>query len=138
MFSDGIRYEVELLCRYPEWWRFNLYMIVVGYDATGNRVFFDNYTDRVYELEFNTQRTGAPAGYDPARPVKIVSNPCDHVEVYVYVVTNTFPDSTAIKDSPPFTAVLRVTPAGGRPQERSYEVNQWGGLTIVAERFSVE
>lgn len=110
-------------------------MIVAGYDNTGNRVSFDNYVDRVYELEFGTGRRTAPEDYNKKRPVKIISELCLYIEVYIYIVVNTFPDSEMIKDSPPFKATLKVTPQGGKPEERSYEVNQWGGMTVTAEKF---
>lgn len=114
-------------------------MIVVGYDDAGDRVSFDNFTDKVYEVEFGIERKSPPAGYDPLRPARLVSAPCDHIEVYLYVVANTFPDSVAIKDSPPFKVRLKVTPEGSKvAEERSYDVNQWGGLTIPAERFPAE
>lgn len=124
------------MCEYPEWWRFNIYIIVAGYDIAGNRVSFDNFTDKVYEIGFGTDRRQPPVDYNPLRPVGLAVGPCEYVEVYVYVVVNTFPDSAAIKDSPPFEAVLKVMPEGGEAQERSYDVNQWGGLTVVAEKFS--
>lgn len=126
------KYKVELLCDYPEWWRYNLFVMVVGLDESGNVVAFNNFSDRVYDAEYGSEGRGAPEGYNNEGRVAVESDPCDHVEIYVYVVANTFPASAAIKDSPPFEVVLRVSAAGKVLEEKPYEVNQWGGLTVVA------
>lgn len=126
---------VELVCGYPQWWRFNLYMMVVSCDSQGNTLSFKNFTDRVYDVEYGARRE-SPKGYDPsARKAMIESDPCHHIEVYVYAVTNTFPDSESIKDSPPFDATLSVSADGVLIAREDYEVNQWGGLTIAGRRF---
>ncbi|MCD8173833.1 MAG: hypothetical protein LUD76_10340 [Alistipes sp.] len=135
MVTELIRYSVELVCGYPEWWRFNLYIMVVGFDRDGNSLSFTNFTDRIYDLDTAPGRT-APPGFDAAaRKACVESPPCHYIEVYAYAVTNTFPESESIKDSPPFQATLMVS-AGGRPfASDSYEVNQWGGLTISGRRY---
>ena len=55
MLSDKYKYEVEFSCSEHDFWRFNLFMIVVGYDDNGERLSFDDLTDRVYELEYGEQ-----------------------------------------------------------------------------------
>ncbi|MCC8034804.1 MAG: hypothetical protein LIO77_02580 [Rikenellaceae bacterium] len=138
MLTDGNKYVVELFCGYPEWWRFNIYMMIVSCDKEGNSLSFRNYTDRIYDVEYGTGR-GGPEGFDPAgRIATIESDPCHHIEVYAYAVTNTFPDSESIKDSPPFQAILTVKVDGEQISTRRYDVNQWGGLTISGQRFGLE
>lgn len=128
-------YSAELLCDFPDWWRFNIYMMIVGYDREGTQIGFDNLTDRVFDMEFGgTDKRKAPENYDAQRPLFLKSSPCDYAEIYVYAVTNTFPESEIIKDSPPFKVELRVRAGDRLLESRHYEVNQWGGLTIVAHR----
>ncbi len=135
LFSEQSGYTVELFCDYSQWWRYNLYVVVIGYDHNGERVCYRNLVDRVYDIAEVGVTRSAPADYDPLRPVKLESGPCAYADVYLYVVPNTFPDSEFIKDSPAFNLVLQVS-AGGRVLERSeHQVNQWGGLTVVAHRI---
>lgn len=130
-------YEVELLCDHPQWWRFNVYIMIAGYDDSGNRSTFNNLIDRVYDPQYTASRQ-ASEGYDATRILKLASDPCAWAEAYVYVVANTFPDSPVIKESRPFPLTMKVSAAGKTIEEVPCEVNPWGGLTIVAHRMAVE
>lgn len=135
MLTEGTRYMVELACGYPGWWRFNLYVTVVCFDGGGNSISFRNFSDKVYDPQISSERI-SPEGFDPARrAVHVESAPCSYIEVYVYAVTNTFPDSDSIKNSPPFDAVLTVSAAGKVVGSEVYRVNQWGGLTVAGRKF---
>lgn len=134
MLSDKYKYEVEFSCSEHDFWRFNLFMIVVGYNGTGERVSFDDLTDRVYELEYGEQERTAPPGYSDLRSAVITTGDCAYVEIYVYAVANTLPASVLIKDTPSFPARLKVTADNLTVIDHEYTVNPWGGLTIVALR----
>lgn len=132
--NTGTKYKVELLCDYPEWWRYNVYMMVVGFDSGGNNAVFNNFIDKVYDANYGGEPRQAPAGYVTPREIALVTGECACIEIYIYVVANTFPQSAVISESPSFDARLRVSADGRVLKEKIYEVNQWGGLTIVAER----
>ena len=137
MVKEATKYCVELLCDYPQWWRYNIFMMAVGYDRDGNTVSFNNLIDKVYDADYGSGVRTEPAGYPTPRTARLESDPCAYADLYVYVVANTFPLSAAIADSPPFEAVLRIS-GGGLIEERRCEVNQWGGLTVVAHRVCTE
>jgi hypothetical protein len=63
--------------------------------------------------------------------------PCDHADLYLYVIAREFPASDIIAKSPPFDIELLVSTAPAAPDHRdskpsvtTYPVNQWGGLSV--------
>lgn len=134
MPSNTTPYRIELLCDYSDWWRYNIYIMSVGFNRNNDRVAFNELIDRVYELDYDDSSRNAPKDYKEARKLCLTTDPADYIDVYLYAVTNTFPQSTQIKDSPPFTVTLRVTANDKVVDETHFEVNQWGGLTVVAHR----
>lgn len=137
MVTDKYKYEVEFSCSEHDFWRFNLFIMVVGYNADGERVSFDDFTDRIYELEYGGEERTAPPGYEDRRSARIITGACAYAEIYVYAVANTLPASVIIKDTPAFPARLKVTTDKLTVLEHEYTVNPWGGLTIVALRADV-
>lgn len=137
MSSVKTKYDIEFSCSAGDFWRFNLFIIAVGYDETGKRVSYDDFTERIYELEYGGDVREKPAGYVDERVARLTSGECTYVEVYVYAVANTLPVSEMIRDTPSFPARLTVKAGGGIVVDNEYVVNPWGGLTIVAQRADV-
>ncbi len=129
------RYSIELLCDYPEWWRYNVYIMAVGFGEPGGSGTFNNFVDKVAET--GSQLRAAPEGYPSPRVIRLDTQECEFVDIYVYVVANSFPATDAISDWPPFPVTLRVAANGIPVEEKTYEVNQWGGLTVVAHRVNI-
>ena len=134
MSISKTRYNVCLSCTVHDWWRFNVFMIVVGYDEGGKRVSFDDLTDRIYDLEYGGSPRQAPERYEDERVLRVESGECTYVDIYVYAVANTLPESEIIKDTPSFPARLSVLAGKTKVLDQEYTVNPWGGLTIVALR----
>lgn len=130
------RFTIELLCDYPDWWRYNIYIMAVGSDdetGTLNRT-FNNFVDKVCETNHSGQPRSAPEGFAMPRVVKFETQECAYLDLYIYIVANTFPPTDRIGEWPPFPVTLRVS-TGGIPVEiHTYEVNQWGGLTVAGYR----
>ena len=132
------RYLIELQCDYEQWWRYNVYIMAVGFDEEGGHGTFNNLVNKVWDANFGGDpRTSPPARYETPRKISLTTQQCAFVDVYIYVVANTFPMTDAISEWPPFPVTLRVTADGRRIEEKTYEVNQWGGLTVVAQRVDV-
>ena len=124
-------YRVRLLCDYEQWWRYNLFMTVVEYDAESRVTGYRNFIDRIYDVDDGGDHRTAPPGYTNDRGAEITTEACRRIEIYLYVITNTFPESAVIRDSPPFPVRLVVERDGRTVTDRSWAVNQWGGLTLV-------
>ncbi|MDR0907311.1 MAG: hypothetical protein LBM63_01670 [Rikenellaceae bacterium] len=123
-------FRAEVRSRFAEWWRYNVFMTVACYDEGGQTSDYLNLADKVYETGDGTEARTAPADYNPARPLVLETPPCHHAELFVYVIANTFPSSTTIKDSPPFELEVLSSAGGEKPVSTLYPVNQWGGLAL--------
>jgi hypothetical protein len=135
---DLTTYHVELLCDYPEWWRYNVYVMAVGFPRAGGAGTFNNLVDKVCDANHGAvPRTRPPEGYTTPRRIALTTAPCAYIDLYLYVVANTFPATDVVGQWPPFPVTL-VTTASGMPVDRlTCEVNQWGGLTLVAHRVDL-
>jgi hypothetical protein len=102
-------FRVEVRTAFPEWERYNVYMTAVCFDAEGAMRDYVNLTDKTAVLE---------------------TPPCDHADLYLYVIAREFPVSDIIAKSPPFDIELLVSTDGGKPSVTTYPVNQWGGLSV--------
>lgn len=129
------RYAIELSCDYPEWWRYNVYIMAVSFREEGGPATFNNFVDKVAET--GSRLRAAPEDYPSPRVIRLVTQECAFVDIYIYVVANSFPATDAISDWPPFPVTLRVSANGMPVEEKRYEVNQWGGLTVVAHRVDI-
>ncbi len=126
-------YKAEVRCAFPEWWRYNVFMTAACFDADGGISDYLTLSDKVYEPGSGSEVRQAPADYDPARPLVLETPPCDHADIYVYVIANTFPASEVIKESPPFAIELLTSHGEDKPTTTLYSVNQWGGLSLKQE-----
>ncbi|MCL2560761.1 MAG: hypothetical protein FWE10_00350 [Rikenellaceae bacterium] len=132
------KYTVELLCDYPEWWRYNVYIMAVGFDEEGGAATFNNLTDKVYETGGTARHAAPPDDYAMPRILRIETQECAFADIYIYVVANAFPATAVIGEWPPFPVELRVSTDGTAVSEHVYEVNQWGGLTVAGLRVEAK
>lgn len=120
-------YCFELLCDYPQWWRYNVYIMAVGYAEEGGAGVFNNLVDKAGETVSDEH---AP------RRILLMTEPCAFLDLYIYIVANTPPPSDSIHESPPFPATLRIMADGEPLSEQILDVDQLGGLALVAQRVS--
>lgn len=126
-------FRAEIGCAFPEWWRYNVFMTAACFDADGKASDYVTLTDKVYEPGDGSEVRGVPADYDAARHLVLETPPCDHADIYVYVIANTFPASDVIAKSPPFEMELitrNISATDDVPETHTYHVNQWGGLSV--------
>lgn len=107
-----------------------MYMTAACFDADGKIADYLTLADKVWEPGDGTEVRQAPSGYNPSRPLLLETPPCDHADVYVYVIANTFPVSAVIKESPPFEIELLTSADGGELRTTTYKINQWGGISV--------
>ncbi|MDR2913013.1 MAG: hypothetical protein LBV38_07000 [Alistipes sp.] len=100
-------FRIEVRSAFPEWERYDVYMTAVCLDADGQMSDYVSLTGRGV----------------------LETPPCDHADLYLYVIAREFPASEIIAKSPPFEIELVVS-AEGRNSSSSHFVNQWGGLSI--------
>jgi hypothetical protein len=102
-------FRIEVQTAFPEWDRYTLYVTAVCFDAEGAMTGYVSLTDKNAVLE---------------------TPPCDHADLYVYVIVAEFPASDVIAASPPFEIEVVTSADGGKPSVKNYFVNQWGGLSV--------
>lgn len=124
-------YKISVSSDYIQWWRYNIFLTVVGYDPDGKITSYDSTSDKTYEIGGDASQRIAPAGSQKHRTVEVSSKPCHRAEIYLYIIANTFPESTEIKDSPPFKIALTTMSDDKTIGTTEYDVNQWGGLTLA-------
>ena len=102
-------FRIEVRSAFPEWDRYTVYMTAVCLGADGEMTDYVNLADGGTALE---------------------TPPCDHADLYLYVIAREFPASEVIAASPPFDVEVLVSTGGGAPKISTYPVNQWGGLSV--------
>lgn len=108
--------------------------MAVGFDEEGGAGTFNNFVDKVYDTGYVGPPRSAPEGFAMPRTVKFETQECAFIDLYIYIVANTFPATDRIGDWPPFPVTLRVSTGGIPVLIDSYQVNQWGGLTVAGLR----
>jgi hypothetical protein len=102
-------FRVEAGSAFPEWGRYAIYMTAVCFGQGGEMTDYVNLDGSGTVLE---------------------TPPCDHADLYLYVIAREFPASEVISASPPFDVELSISADGGAPKITTYPVNQWGGLSV--------
>ncbi len=102
-------FRAEIKSVFPEWDRYSVYMTAVCFDGEGRMSDYINLTDKTDTLE---------------------TPPCDHADLYLWVIARELPDSDVVRRSPPFGIELSVSVDGGSPNVTAYTVNQWGGISV--------
>ncbi len=118
-------FHIELLCDHPEWWRYDVFVMVAGYDREGGEGRFSNLIDK------------ASGPCPTPRVIVLDTEPCALADIYIYVVPNSPASTDIVREHPPFPVTLRVTAGKRLIDEQTYYVNQFGGLSVVAHRVVV-
>lgn len=135
--SEKNIYVIELYCDYEEWWRYNIFMTAVCKSTDGSMVDYVSFSDTCLPVESGEERNYQPSNYSRTKPLVLTSAPCGYIELYIYIVTNTFPSNYLIRSNPPFGAEVKVRVGDRVVDTVELEVNQWGGATIVGRRVGV-
>lgn len=103
-------FKTEVRSAFSEWGRYAVYMTAVCFDPDGEVIDYVNLDDR------------AASGNNA---LTLETPPCDHADLYLYVIAREFPASDVISASPPFNIEVVVNGAS-----KNCSVNQWGGISV--------
>lgn len=131
------QYKIKITSNYEEWWRYNIFLTVVGYDESESIAFYKSMTDRPYEISDDDEPRSNPFGDERIIELDCEGSVC-RVELYLYVIMNTSPQTTIIREWPPFKMDLNVEMNGSTVEQSEHEVNQWGGTTLIGYKLPVE
>ncbi|HJC26612.1 hypothetical protein [uncultured Alistipes sp.] len=121
-------YTIEVSSRYGEWWRYNVELMCGCFDAAEQRTGFASAASEVADVGANL--TERPADISPARTVKLTTEPCDHLVLYIYVIPHTLPRGNDIDATAPFEIEIRIACDGRRILTEKRRINQWSGASI--------
>jgi len=121
-------FRIEISSRYEGWWRYNVTLMCGLFDSDGRRIGFASAESRVADTGGSTDRP--PADYDPARRPTLETAPCDHLQLYVYIVPHRLPDDNDIESTRPFDVEIDIRADGRRILRQRRAVNQWSGASI--------
>ena len=131
------QYKIKISSDYDEWWRYNIFLTIVGYDTQEQVISYKSITDRPYEINGTDEVRTNPL--ESERIVELESTDLvARAEIYLYVITNTYPQTTTIREWPPFDMTLQIEINSTIVEQSKHEVNQWGGTTLIAYKLPLK
>lgn len=126
--ADSKGFTLEISSPFEGFWRYNAALMCGLFDAAENRTGFASAEDTVAEAGANLSEK--PADYPADRKVRLVTEPCDHLRLYVYLIPHTLPADNAIGASKPFPLTLRIAYGGKHLRTERFDINQWSGASL--------
>ncbi len=123
-------YQIVLRCDSPDWWRYHVYLTLVGYRADGRQEDYASLVEGVSDVWSSEKRSGPPPGWAPGCESS-VSCRGERAAVWVYVIANTLPESKRVMENPDLEVTLIARRDGRELFRKNYPVNPWGGLSVV-------
>lgn len=118
---------MELTCTFEAWWRYNIALMGCCFDTAEVRTDFISVTDTIAAV--GTNLSACPPDYPTTRKTVLVSAPCDHLTLYVYIIPHTLPANRAVDAGQPFEVNLRIFYGEQLLRTEIIPVNQWSGTS---------
>lgn len=122
-------FSVALNSSFAELWRYNIAVVVAGFDADGEQLEVKSAQSHIADVGANLKV--APEGYNRHRSLSVVSVPCESVEVLIYIIPHTLPSAKDIADAKPFNIHVTVSRSERSIHDAQHSVNQWSGDSIT-------
>ncbi len=122
-------FSVALNSSFAELWRYNIAVVVAGFDADGEQLEVKSAQSHIADVGANLKV--APEGYNRHRSLSVVSVPCESVEVLIYIIPHTLPSAKDIADAKPFNIHVTVSRGELSIHDAQHSVNQWSGDSIT-------
>lgn len=126
--ADSKGFTIEISSPFEGFWRYNVALMCGLFDAADNRTGFASAEDTVAEAGANLKEK--PADYPDIRIVRMTTEPCDHLQLYLYLIPHTLPADNAVGQSKPFPLQMRIAYAGKHLRTERYDINQWSGTSL--------
>ncbi len=122
-------YSVELNSSFAELWRYNIAIVVAGFDADGEQLEVKSKQSHIADVGANLK--SAPEGYSRRRSLSVETSPCESVEVLIYIIPHTLPSAKDIADAKPFNIHVTVSRGERSIHDAQHSVNQWSGDSVT-------
>lgn len=129
MKSEEKGFRIELQCSDADWWHFNVEMLCEARNERDERVGFVATHSTIAEVGANLAACPKGSGHPPK--IVLQTPPCDHAQLFLYLIPHTLPESNRIEEIAPFP--IRLTLYADDVQLRSEEhmVNRWAGISLA-------
>ena len=117
-------FEIEVCCRDAAWWQYNVAFTAACYDQEGLRIGFASSESHMADVGSNAEPLSVKN-----REVKLETMPCDHLELYLYIIPHSLPEERLIERTKPFDLTLKTSYNGKLVRKELIKVNRWGGLS---------
>lgn len=128
--SEKQGFSIEVTCRDPQWWRYNVAVTCGCFDSEGHRTGFVSAESTLAEPGGQI----AEAVKKRPRTVAFDTEPCDNLLMYLYIIPHTLPEDPEIEDNP-FEIRIRASYGDREIKSLLKTVNRWSGASLEL-RFS--
>ncbi|MDE7076957.1 MAG: hypothetical protein K2O55_00025 [Alistipes sp.] len=121
-------FTVKITSDYPGWWRYNAALMAGCFDAEERRTEFATVCSHVADVGAELKEPPADMARD--RKITLTTAPCDHLQLYAYIIPHTLPSGDDIDATQPFDIELTIAYGGRRVNRIVRKINQWSGASI--------
>lgn len=121
-------FTVKVTSRYADWWRYNVALMAGCFDAEDRQTEFA--TARSHVADVGAELKEPPARMAQNRKITLATEPCDHLQLYVYIIPHTLPPTDDIDAARPFDIELTISYGGRRVSRSVRKINPWSGESI--------
>ncbi len=124
MYMDR-KFQISVRSNFAELWRYNIVVMCGTFNAQGEQLSVT--TSQSKSADTDSQDSADDA---QARSVKLVTEPCDNIKAYIYLMPHKLPSAQTPDDAPDFNIRVKVKAADEELYNVIHNVNQWSGATI--------
>ena len=122
------RFKVTISSQFEELWRYNIVAICELCAADGGRIEYKSAESIVAPV--GSQLKVAPLDYSVDRTIRLESGEGAYLNILIYVVPNTLPQTDDISKTKPFHLIVKVESESEVVVNRVFDINQWSGENI--------
>ncbi len=109
-------YRIELSSEEERWASFDVALMAEGFDASGE------------SCHLSQAKRFREEGAAESK-ISLSCEPCSSLDLYIYVIPHTLPESSSTEDTPPVEAHLTLYDHDELFKRELLEINPWGGYT---------
>jgi len=126
MADEG--FKIEVTSRYEGWWRYNVALMCGCFDAADQRIGFASASLHIADAGANLEKP--PAEHKAGHKAVLETQPCDRLQLYIYIIPHTLPRSNDIDDTQPFEVEIALSKGARKLKKHRCRINQWSGASI--------
>lgn len=121
-------FTVKVTSDYAGWWRYNVALMAGCFDAEERQTEFATASSHIADV--GSELKEPPAGMARDRKIALTTAPCDHLQLYLYMIPHTLPPTDDIDATQPFDVEVTISYGGRRVSKTTRKINQWSGASV--------